>query len=357
MAVKKGGFLDMDKFTFCGRVIQAISEMIMEDTIQGPDINSIHTVFPDIVANTEVGYIGEGGMVGVVNTGCSPTPQPWNINTRKLKWEPGTWEILLSQCYTDLQQSATIYSLRTGVDIPDFTDTDYMNIVIEVLERSIMDFWYRLFWFNDKDAKNVTNSGIITDGLDLKFFTIINGFWKQIITQVAANPSQRGATIMENAEVSYAAQKLAPDKAKEYIQSVVFSAPLLLRQQSDKFILVTQSVYNAYQQSLMDACCLESARLALLNGMEALSFNGIPVIAMPIWDKIIATSEDTGTKLNNPHRILFTSKSVLGIGVDAIDSFEKMRIWYEYKDRMVYVELMGLADAKLTNPDLFSVGI
>ena len=88
----------MDKFTFCGRVIQAISEMIMEDTIQGPDINSIHTVFPDIVTNTEVGYIGEGGMVGVVNTGCNPTPQPWNINTRKLKWEPGVWEILLSQC-------------------------------------------------------------------------------------------------------------------------------------------------------------------------------------------------------------------------------------------------------------------
>ena len=163
----------MDKFTFCGRVIQAISEMIMEDTIQGPDINSIHTVFPDIVTNTEVGYIGEGGMVGVVNTGCNPTPQPWNINTRKLKWEPGVWEILLSQCYTDLQQSATIYSLRTGVDIPDFTDTDYMNIVIEVLERSIMDFWYRLFWFNDKDAKNVTDNGIITDSLDLKFFTII----------------------------------------------------------------------------------------------------------------------------------------------------------------------------------------
>ena len=25
-----------------------------------------------------------------------------------------------------------------------------------------MDFWYRLFWFNDKDAKNVSDSGIIT---------------------------------------------------------------------------------------------------------------------------------------------------------------------------------------------------
>ena len=59
-----------------------------------------------------------------------------------------------------------------------------------------------------------------------------------------ANPSQRGATITENAGASYAAQQLTPDKAKEYIQSVVFSAPLLLRQQSDKFILVTQSVYD-----------------------------------------------------------------------------------------------------------------
>ena len=128
------------------------------------------------------------------------------------------------RCYTDLQQSATIYSLRTGVDIPDFTDTDYMNIVIEVLERSIMDFWYRMFWFKDKDAKNVSDSGIITDGLDLKFFTISNGFWKQITTQATANASQGGATIAENVEASYAAQKLTPDKAKQYIQSVAFRA-------------------------------------------------------------------------------------------------------------------------------------
>nr|DAN26480.1 MAG TPA: major capsid protein [Caudoviricetes sp.] len=347
----------MDKFQFCGEVVKAISELMMEETIQGPEINSIHTVYPDIVTKTELGFVGEGGMVGVAGQGCSPTPQGWNIATRKLTWEPKVWEILLAECYTALENAATIYSLRTGVDIPDFTDTDYMNLVMEVLKKSIMDFWYRLFWFNDTAAKNVADGGVITAGVDVKFFTIIDGLWKQIIAQATANTKQRAATITENAAATYDAQALNPANVKGYLSKVVFGAPLQLRNMNDRFILVTQSVYDAYTQALQDACCLESARVALLNGVDALSYNGIPVIAMPIWDKMIAAYEDTGTKLNNPHRILFTSKSVLGVGVDAIDSFDKFRIWYEKKDRQVYIEAMGRADAKLTNPEYFSLGI
>lgn len=353
-------FLDMDKFQFCGKVIQAISELIMEETIQGVDINAIHTVFPDIVTKTEIGFVGDGGMVGVAGQGCNPTAQEWKINTRKLNWEPKRWEILLEECWTDLENAATIYSLRTGVDIPDFTDTDYMNLVIEVLKKSVMDFWWRLFWFNDTAAKNVDDEespGIITKGLNLKYFTIIDGFWKQIVSQATTNTKQRAATIAENTGATYTAQELNPANVKGYLNKVVFGAPLELRNMNDRFILVTQSVYDAYTQSLQDACCLESSRMALLNGMSALSYNGIPVIAMPVWDKMIAANEDTGTKLNNPHRILFTAKSVLGVGVDSIDSFDKFRIWYDPNSRKVKVEAMGRSDAKLTNPEYFSLGI
>lgn len=350
-------FLDMDKFQFCGKVIQAISELIMEETIQGVDINAIHTVFPDIVAKTEVGFVGDGGMVGVAGQGCDPTPQDWSIATRKLNWAPKIWEILLEECWTELENAATVYSLRTGVDIPDFTDTDYMNIVIEVLKKSMMDFWWRLFWFSDTAAKNVTDGGIITDGVALKYFTIIDGLWKQIISQATTNVKQRAATISENTGATYTAQELNPANVKGYLSKVVFGAPLKLRNMSDRFILVTQSVYDAYTQSLQDACCLESSRIALINGMEALKYNGIPVIAMPVWDKMITAYEDTGTKLNNPHRILFTAKSVLGVGVDRMDSFDKFRIWYDPNSRKVKIEAMGRADAKLTNPEYFSLGI
>lgn len=352
-----GGFLDMKKFTFVGKVVDSIAEMVMEDTLKAPELTGIHTLYNDIVAKQEVGFIGEGGMVGKADKGCDPEADSWSIATRSLVWEPHTWEIFLSQCYEELENAATVYSLHTGVDIPDFTDTDYMAIVLEVLDNSISKFWWRMFWFGDLDAQNVSDGGIITDGVDVGFYTILDGFWKQITAQAAANPSQYAVTISENEGATYADQELDSSKVQEYLTKVVFGAPLKLRNLSDKFILVTQTVYDAYEQSLMDACCLESSRTALINGVEALKFKGIPVVALPIWDELILAGEDTGTKLNNPHRILFTAKSVLGIGVDSIAKMGNLNIWYEQKDKKVYIDGMGRADAKLTAPALFSLGI
>lgn len=349
--------LDMNKFTFCGKVIESVSELIFDDLLVGADFDQIHTIYPGIVVNTEVGFIGKGGPVGVLNQGCNPTPQPWNINTRLLKWEPVTWEILLALCWTDLEQSAAIYSLHTGIDIPYFEDTDYMNIIRTVLLDSMQDFLWRLTWFNDKDAEHVSDGGIITDGVNLAFVNLINGLWKQIMEQAALNPAQRTATITENAGASYVAQKMDKANVQGYLSDVIFGADLILRQQRDKFILVTQSVYDAYTQSLQDSCCLESARIALMNGMSALSYDGIPVIPVPQWDEMIREYEDTGVKLNNPHRILFTTKSVLGFGIDNPNAFETLRIWPNFDTREVKIEAMGRSDAKLTNAALFSLGI
>lgn len=338
----KGGFIDMDKFQFCGETIRAISEMIMEDTIQGPDLTSIHTIYPNIVTQTELGFIGEGGLVGVKSNGCSPTEQDWDIATRIVKWDPAEWEIRLKQCYVELQSAATVYSLRTGVDIPDFTETDYMNLVVQVLEKSIRDFWYRLYWFNDKDATAADFTAITED--QLVYFNIIDGLFKQLETQATENTSQH-ITIAENADSS----NLDSSKISDYLSQLVFSAPMELRSSSDRMILCTQSVYDALTMYLATSCCLESARTTLLNGTSTNTFMGIPVIAMPIWDKLI-----NAYGIVNPHRAVFTTKANLGLGVDAIDSFEKMRIWYENKDRQVYIELMGKADAKLINPKMFT---
>lgn len=349
--------LDMSKFTFCGKVIDSVSELIFDEVVQGPDFNDVHTVYPNIVTNTEVGFIGDGGPVGVKNQGCDPTPQGWNIGTRALKWQPELWEILLALCWTDLENTAAVYSLHTGIEIPNFEDTDYMNIVVTVLERAMREFMWRLVWFNDKNAQHVTDGGVITDSVNLDYMNIIDGLWKQIMAQATANPTQRTATITENQGATYAAQALDIDNVQGYLRSVVYGASLELRGLEDRFILVTQSVYDAYKQTLQDACCLESARMGLINGIDALSYDGIPIIAVPQWDKMIRTYEDTGTKWNNPHRILFTAKSVIGVGVDNINSFEELRIWYSQDSRHVKVEAMGRADAKLTNPELFSLGI
>jgi len=349
------GLLDMTKFTFDGETIQAISEMVFDEVLNAPEISFIHTVFPNIVTDKEVGFIGEGGLVGVKNQGCDPQPQDWKIASRLLKWTPQDWEILIHACWQDLKTSAAVFSLNTGTSIADFTNTDYMNIVVEVLSVAMKKFIIRLVWFNDVNAKNVSANGLITNGVDVKYFNLIDGFWKQIMLQITLNTKQRVA-ITENTGTTYAGQVLVPANIVGYLQKLVFGAPITLRSQSDGIIPCTQTFYDAYAMSLQ-GFNLESMYANLVNGQRTLTYNGIPLLAMPIWDEMINAYENTGVKLNNPHRAVYTTKRVLGIGVDDESSFGNVDIWYDKDSRKVKMEGMGVADAKLTNPALFQVAI
>lgn len=347
--------LDFSKFTFTAEQIRDINELIFDDVLKAPEITLITTLYPGIVFDKEIGFIGEGGLVGKAGQGCKAQPQQWKIGTRTVVWEPKSWMIYLEECWKELEATAANYALKTGVDIADFTDTDYYAIVSFVLSDSIKKFIVRLVWFNDEDAQNVSDGGIITDGFDVEYFTILNGLWKQLLTQLTVNPAQR-VIIAENAGATYAAQELDPNNVKGYLQNLKFKAPILLRSNPNAFIVCTQSVYDAWDIYLQGKE-MESTYHNLVEGQQLLKFNGIPLIPMPIWDEMIAMFEDNGTKLNNPHRALFVTKNILAVGVDGENSFEEVRVWYDLKDDTVLTKARGKADTKLLNPAMFQLAI
>ena len=347
--------IDFSNFLFTTEQIRDINELLFDEIIEAPEITLITTLYPGIVFDKEIGFIGEGGLVGVANQGCKPTPQTWKIGTRTVKWQPKSWEILLAECWTDLEATAAVYSLNTGVDMADFTDTDYYAIVVQVLTTSIKKFIIRLVWFNDEDAENIADGGVITDGVDVKYFNILNGLWKQLLTQVTANPSQR-VVITENAGATYADQELSPEKAAEYLRELKYKAPMVIRSKQNAIVPITQSFYDAWEM-YNQGKELESTYVNLVDGRQVLKAYGMTLIPMPIWDEMIAEYENTGTKLNNPHRALYVQKEILAVGVDGENSFDTMNTWYEKKERMVYTELMGKADAKILNPAQFQLAI
>jgi hypothetical protein len=347
--------LDFSKFTFSAEQIRSVKELVYDEVIAAPEIDLLQTFFEGIVYDKEVGFIGEGGLVGVAAQGCDPQPQAWNIATRVVKWEPKGWEILIEQCAKDIEATAAVYSLRTGIDYLDFTDTDYMAIVVEVLVNSVKEFVVRLFWFSDTAAKNVTDGGEITDGIDVKYFNIIDGFYKQMITQITANPAQRVA-VAENAGASYAAQALTPAKAYEYLNALTFVNNPVLTGNMEAKLFVTQSFANGYTQYLQ-GLGLQATYENLVNGVKALIVNGRQVIAVPTFDKIIQAYYNTGAKWINPHRAVFATKTNLAAGVDSVNSFGDMSIWYNRDSRKVKVEMMGKADAKIANPSNFAIAI
>lgn len=346
--------IDLSKFTFKGDLLKGVGELSFAFMRNQRNALSFVTTFGNIKVEREIGFMGEGGLVGVKSQGCDPTAQAFSAATRMVKWTPEDWEVLLELCYKDLDGTIAAYERKNGVKKPDFTESDYEAIVETILGRALNKFLWRFLWFNDKEAKTKTNGGVITDGVDIKYFNIIDGYWKQIFTQCTAKAAQR-VEIAANAKTTYATQIVTPEEARTILYKMTTKAPIELRQQSDRFILATQNLVDAYVEGLADSArlALESAESKFIEGVQAIKVNGIEVIAVPEWDENILAYENTGTALHKPYRALYTSKAVLGAGFDKEDDFGSIDVWYDKNTRKVKVEAMGNGDAKLLAPDLF----
>ena len=201
----------------------------------------------------------------------------------------------------------------------------------------------------------VNSGGNVTATLDVDYFTILDGFFKQMIAQYTINPAQR-VTIAENAGLTEALQALDEDNVQGYLKSLYYNAPKLLRANQGAFILCTQSFYDAYEQSL-DGTNIESMYRNITDKLRSLTYKSVPLVPLPVWDSIIEECFDNGAALLNPHRAVFTTKEVLAVGVDSASSFGDMDVWYDKDSRKVKIELQGKADAKLANPSMFMIAI
>lgn len=345
--------IDLSKFTFTAEQIRDINELVFDQIIHSPELDYIHTIYPGIVFDKEVGFLTGGGLVGVAAQGCDPTPQDFQIGSRMVKWEPKRWEVFISECYTELEQTAALYAMKNGVMTPDLTDTDYMAIVVEFLSQSIRDFFYRIAWFGDTAAENVSDGGQITNGVDVDYFTLIDGFWKQLTAGVTANASL-GVTIAANAKTSKKEQLdgLTPEDALNTLAAMYYGAPIEMRASGNMRFLVTQSVADKYQQYLSGKG-IESEYRNLVDGIPALTYAGVPVIPLPIWDKMIQSYQDLGSTFYKPHRAVLIEKLNLGIGTSSTGALDDLDIWYDKTSRKNYVQAMDTIDAKVLNASRF----
>lgn len=340
--------INFNTFTFSAEQIRDINELVYDELLHAPDIDFIHQMYSGIVYDKEIGFIGGSGLVGKAGQGCSPSTQEWNISTRKVLWQPKEWEIFIDECASEIKQTAAVYALNKHTRVDDLTDTDYMAIIVKVLTDAVKDFMYRLIWFNDTEAANYTagGSGIITAGVDTGYFKIIDGLFKQLETAVSGGAAS--VTISANAAATKDAQLsgMTTDAAYKLLSDMYYKAPVQMRGKGAMRFLVTQTVADAYQQYLTDKG-IESTYKNLVDGVESLSFLGVPVVAMPIWDSMIQAYNDLGTTYYKPHRALLVEKANLAVGTPSEEAYGEFDIWYDKTSRKNYVLIKDKLDAKL----------
>lgn len=332
--------MNFSQFTVDNGALRDLGELLFLTTFNDPDIELVMTQQTGVFNGQKLGYIDDMGDVGKNQSGCSPTYENVNVNGIEKTWELGPWQIPLKMCYEELENTLAKYGLNWGTNIANLTDTPYWNdILIPLLQRAMLDMYWRITWFGDKDAKNVGESGLLTTGIDPKLFNMCDGLFKRLLAITASNEHQL-TKIAANEETSYATQKSAIRQegvAIGIVDDVLSDADSRIFDKEDRALFMTNSLFKALRN---DVKRLHNLQLTVENvtaGINMSSYDGQRIIVLDIWDRMIKKYQDSGTALNAPHRCLFASPQNLFAGTTAREAISDISVTFDDVNRLNHI--------------------
>lgn len=323
--------LDFTQITPDNGAVREVNKLIFKDVLSSDRIGSLLNIFRNVYNGDKLGLIGEFGLLGTASTGCNPEWGNDAIATEEKEWDMAAWQIAEKLCYADIEDTLVKYTLETGTDIADMTSNDYLDeVVVPRLELAIMKMIVRLAFFGDKDAENVTDGGVIKDGVNTAYFTLIDGIFKQLYAIATTDASKR-VVIAANSEATKAAQIAGINtEAVDTLNNMIAAASPALRQQSDQVIYITQSMADGLEAQLLASYYgSELHWQSLFGGIRETTYRGIKLRVVPMFDEIIQSYEGDATAYNLPHRAIYTTERNLALGVNGTEEFSRLRISFD----------------------------
>lgn len=360
--------MNFEQFTIDNGAIRDLSELLFTSIFNDPDLERTCTMMTQIVNGKKFGFLDKMGDVGVPGGGCNPTYSKVEITGIEKTWELGKWRIPKSVCYEDLENTLAKYGMNAGTDAADITDTPYFDkVLLPLLQNAITEMFWRLTWFGDKDAKNVSASGkdsvgggVITDKIDPKLLQPTNGFWKRLQAIIAANSNQQTAIDANNAE-SYLLQKTNLRKsgvAIGIVDNMLADADSRIYDYADHAIMMTSSLYKALRNDVVDKYGKTTMPFEYVSSGIGLSeYDGHTLLVLDIWDRLIRKFEDNGKKINCPHRAVLCSPSNLFVGTSDKDRLASLTVKFDDRERDNYIFAESDLGTVIGEDDLVQVAI
>src|SRR5690606_23148560 len=107
--------------------------------------------------------------------GCGLGITPGNIPMSEKFWDPVQTKIWLEICHKEFDGSFMVYLKNKGLTVADITNTEIAAFIIDQMGGAAYEDIYRIAWFNDTAAANVSGSGTIKNGVSVDDYNIING--------------------------------------------------------------------------------------------------------------------------------------------------------------------------------------
>lgn len=332
--------IPFSQFTVDNGAITDLRELLHDTVYNDPDIELVVSSETGVKNGKKLGRLHSMGDVGKNAKGCKPEYEKPQVTGTEKTWDLGPWQIPLEICYADLENTVAKYGMNSGTAIGNLIDTPYWEFVLmPLLEKAIVEMFWRITWFGDKDAQNVSSSGLITDGVNTNLFTMTDGLFKQLKAIYAANPGQL-TKIAANAEATYQAQKEAirkPGVAIDIFDEMLSECDSRIFDDPQAAIYCTNSLFKALRNDVKKVQNLHLEVDQIASGIKLSEYDGHRIIVLDVWDRLIKKFENDGTKLNAPYRAVISTPNNLFVGTEDTKRVADLSITFDDKDRQNYI--------------------
>lgn len=327
--------INFNQFTLDNQGVTDLAKVLFTTAFVESDLFATCTKQTGVKSGDKLDFVDNMGEVGKTGRGCNPTYDSVAIEGIEKEWSLGDWDIAKKICYKELENTIAKWAFNEGTDKDNLTTTDFWNkIYLPLLNKALTEFYWRAAWFSDTAAKNIAQSGVITDGVDTDLLKITDGLWKRLF---ALGSAQR-TTIAANSQSTYATQKSAiktAGVALAIFDDILSNADSRIAPNGG-VIMVTNSLYQAFRRDYAQAYKDTIPFMEVAEGVNLPTYDGIPVKPVMEWDTLIAKYENDTTKLNAPHRAVFASPENLFVGTSAKDTFAEFDTTFDTVTRYNY---------------------
>lgn len=336
--------------------LESLRDAVIKKVLDDEDLRRVVTI-KRVRSGEPLAIIGEMDAVGHAGAGCNPTYEEIGIANSVQRWALGAWEIALKICYENLEDTIAEYSLRAGTAIGDLTGTDFMAIYMELLVTQVRRMLWRLIWFGDTTADNISDGGVITNGVDPTLLTANDGLWKRLFAIATADATKR-TVISANTGNSYANQKsamLAAGYATTLVDNILLDASSRVNANGAATLFVNKKFADYLAHDIKVTYKVNMPFERIFDGFYLGYYGGVQIGAIETWDYMIDTYENTGAKWNLPFRAVLANPNNLLVGVDKENPVDDLDIIFDRVNRMNHIYATGKLDTMVAQSDLVHV--
>lgn len=336
-----------------------INNAIFEEYVRDENFAQHHTVFTEIRNGQLVPIIDarpDYGFLKVSQGNCETNSCEYNSTSTTKKWSPVDYDCRLELCKQDLECD---FRKFWGMRCNDFDNMDdaFMRFLADKILESHNASQWRIAYFDDAESADAEYAGV-------------NGLFKQWL-EIVENPANGGQLfpIPENEGATIPEQmNLQPDRAYQLFKAMYNWASMnntrLLSIPGIHFDVTPELAHN-YLGWLMENkevnCCFSatdgvtSSRYSIDN----LNYLGIPIVIRHEWSNIIRWAQEQAgaDNLDRPHRAVLTYTNNKPVGTCDMDSFRDFDMFYEKKDKKIYIDVATSIDAKVLINSDFAIAI